>query len=265
MIAEAILKHLPPSTSRLTLLDVNGEARAHLPETGFECVAVAGDASDWHIPADSVDAVVALDYILNDQFLTHALNALRAGGRMIVINQRGTLHESIGRRLERIGFVRILVEGLADDADGVLMRGEKRHQQADTLARIATVANHEADIFTLDTYKGRFLHLLILQTPNKPVWKLTTDEQIRWRAVTLIQDDQRSLLAFSSLPKAVNFMQSAVLDGYISGINKVGKFRKEHAGGWEMPILINPVQALLAGGAIALWDVDPTHAEAPNE
>jgi hypothetical protein len=264
MIADAILKHLPPSTSRLTLLDVNGEARAHLPETGFVCIPVSGNASAWDIPENSVDAVVALDYVLNDTFLTQTLNALRAGGRMIVINRRGVMNESIGRRLERIGFVRILVEGESTD-EGVLIRGEKRHQQADTLARIATVANHEADIFTLETYKGRFLHLLVIQTPNKPVWKLTRDEIIRWQAVTVTHEGQRALLAFSSLPKAVNFMQPAVLNGHITGINKVGKFRKEHAPTWDLPILINPVQAVFEAGTVSLFDVDPTLAEAPNE
>lgn len=265
MIAEAILKHLPPSTSRLTLLDVNGEAQPYLPETGFECIPVSGDVSGWDVPADSVDSVVALDYILNDDFLTKALNALRAGGRMIIINQRGTIHEQIGRRLEQIGFVRILVEGNTGE-QGILIRGEKRHQHADTLQRIATVAQHEADTFTLDTYKGRFLHLLILQTPNKPVWKLTADERIRWQAVTVTHNEQPALLAFSSLPKAVNFMQPAVLAGHITGINKVGKFRRERLlNPDQLPIYINPSQAIFTGGQVALIDVDPTLAEAPNE
>lgn len=265
MIAEAILKHLPPSTSRMTLLDVNGEARHHLPETGFDCIPVSGDASQWDIPANSVDAVVALDYILNDSFLTHALTALRAGGRMIIINQRGTRTEDIGRHLEQMGFVRILVEGTSNQ-QGVLIRGEKRHQHADTLARIATVAQQEADLFTLDTYKGRFLHLLILQTPNKPVWQLTTDEIISWQAVTVTDHDGiQALLAFSSLPKAVNFMQPAVLSGFITGINKVGKFRLEHAPSWGLSIRINPAQTIFEGGKVSLVDVDPTLAEAPNE
>ena len=46
------------------------------------------------------------------------------------------------------------------------------------------------------------------------------------------------LLAFSSLPNAVAFMQPAVIAGTIKDVNKVAKFSRATAQDWR--VLINP-------------------------
>ncbi|MGH2523683.1 MAG: hypothetical protein ACRDH2_14360, partial [Anaerolineales bacterium] len=51
---------------------------------------------------------------------------------------------------------------------------------------------------------------------------------------------QPALLAFSSLVKAVAFMQAAILAKFIGGVNKVGKFRAEAARAWPLPLALNP-------------------------
>ena len=90
-----------------------------------------------------------------------------------------------------------------------------------------------------------FIFLLITQTPNKPAWRppvVTPEEKIEWRAATVIDPatDRPAFLAFSSLVKAVAFMQSAILANWIGGVNKVGKFRAEVARAWALPLLLNP-------------------------
>src|SRR5262249_6389829 len=138
--------------------------------------------------------------------------------------------------LENAGYTRILVEPLSDQG-GVLMRGEKPHTTPDTMERIRQVAVRDAES-DLSTYSGRYVHLLIQQTPNKPAWKLQPGEKIEWRALALAQpsvgadETGRVALAFSSLPKAVSFMQPAVVAGAIRGVNKVAKFSRETAQGW---------------------------------
>jgi hypothetical protein len=74
------------------------------------------------------------------------------------------------------------------------------------------------------------------------------------------------LLMFSSLLKAVAFMQAAILAGAIAGVNKVGKFPAEAARGWPLPLTLNPtfeaVSGLAAGPALA---VDPRTAITGDE
>ena len=62
------------------------------------------------------------------------------------------------------------------------------------------------------------------------------------RVATVIDPaaSQPALLAFSSLVKAVAFMQAAILAKWIGGVNKVGKFRGEAARTWALPFLLNP-------------------------
>jgi hypothetical protein len=113
------------------------------------------------------------------------------------------------------------------------------------------------------------VHLLIRQTPNKPVWALKPDDKILWEAAVAYNDLQEPIaLAFTALPKAVAFMQAAVLAGAIRDINKIGKFSKAVAAKWDFSVLLNPtleqVQAKfrLTGGSIS---IDPITAEAPDE
>jgi hypothetical protein len=150
------------------------------------------------------------------------------------------------------------------EAVGVLARGERPSTEQRTVDRIKQVADR--DVMTdLKSVKGRYVHLLIRQTPNKPVWALKPDEHIEWQAVALTGENQPTLLAFSSLPKAVAFMQPAVMQGVIKDINKVAKFSRETARNWSLPLLFNPTLETLAGREITMLPVDPKAAEASDE
>ncbi|MCU0498415.1 MAG: hypothetical protein MUF87_13770 [Anaerolineae bacterium] len=261
LFIEAMAKHLPPSASTLRLVDLDGKAGAILHSLREDLEVIASSPHD--LPAESVDAVIAYDHPLADDLLTGALSALRPGGRLIVVNTAGEVNERDGQTLEGAGYTRIMVEvGIECPTPlGVLMRGEKPHQTADTLARIQGVAMEDHDALTLGDYRGRYVYLLITQTPNKPVWALRPDEPIAWQAVTV--DD--TLLAFSSLPKAVGFMQPAVIANKIRDVNKVAKFRKEVAQAWPQRVILNPSLELLVGRKTSLIPIDPTTAEKPDE
>src|SRR5262249_42761351 len=156
------------------------------------------------LPSDSIDAVIAIKprlAPLEDHkaagvernlsplpmfgegqgvgFLNAALRVLRPGGRLIILDSDGQPGHRLVVTLESAGYTRILVEPLSEDG-GVLMRGEKPHTTPDTLERIRQVAAHD-EASDLSTYSGRYIHLLIQQTPNKPAWKLQPGEKIEWR------------------------------------------------------------------------------------
>lgn len=259
---EAMLKQLPPSAAELRLLDVGGMAGDILGETRHDLTITTAttDAQSWSFAENSFDAIVALGQTLSERFLSAMLSALRPGGRLIVIHTEGTVSETPVRTLENAGYIRILVEP-ATEQGGLLMRGEKPHTTADTLERVRGVAGQDADSLDLSNFKGRYVHLLIVQTPNKPVWALAEGEKIRWKAVSA----SGQLLAFSSLPKAVSFMQSAVLANVITGINKVGKFSKDTAQTWTTSVHINATLDDIHGQVIDFIDIDPESAEAPDE
>ncbi len=263
----AIAKHLPPSSASMRLLDLDGRAGPALAKS-------RADLDIRHIPADEAgeidiapsayDAAVAFDLDLDDALLAACLTALREGGRLIAVQSRGLVCEAHMRRLRGHGYVRILVEPALDEL-GLLIRGEKPHSTADTMARIQSVARADADSLDLSRFGGRYIHLLIQQQPNKPVWKLAMGEAIRWRAAAVQRDLAPVLLGFSSLPKAVGFMQPAVLSGFITGVNKVGKFSIEGAGALERKIILNPALESIAGETMTFVDIDPALAEAPDE
>ncbi|GAB4520141.1 MAG: hypothetical protein OHK0046_29950 [Anaerolineae bacterium] len=268
LMIEAMAKHLPPSTAQLRLLDVNGETGAVLTELRQDVEVQAVPGQGWeNVPPESVDAVVAYDYVLNDAFLSRAQSALRPGGRLIVVNSRGEVSEAIGQRLEDSGYTRILVETAVECPlpTGVLMRGEKPHTTDDTLARIQQVAGQEANMLDLASYKGRYVHLLVVETPNVPVWRRVEGTVIQWQAAALTIAGETVLLAFSSLPKAVSFMQPAVLANRIQDVNKVGKFSREAAQHWPQRVLLNPELHVLDGATVAFIPVDATTAETPDE
>ncbi len=262
----AMAKHLPPSRATLTLLDVAGITAPVLsqPRSDIEAHTLPMNSRDWVLLDDSADAITAYNRELDADFLSAALAALRPGGRLIVVRSDGVPTESIVRTLEGAGYTRILVEPALDEPPcGLLIRGEKPHRTADTLARIQGVAGQGSSVGSLDDFRGRYVHLLIRQSPNKPVWKMAPDEVITWRAAAVQVDDEMHLLAFSSLPNAVGLMQSAVLAGVIADVNKVAKFSLRTARTWALPVLLNP--ALEAIGAVTWADIDPTTAEAPDE
>jgi hypothetical protein len=215
-------------------------------------------------PAVSADAVTALDIPLDAALLGSALAALRPGGRFIYISTQGAAGPEWVNTLTDAGFTRILVEP-AFESSGVLARGEKPHTAQATLARIAQTAARDDSAPGLAAYSGRYVHLLIRQTPNKPAWALTPGERVSWEAAALDSGDGPALLAFSSLPKAVAFMQPAVLAGHISGVNKVGKFSRETAQTWPLPVRFNADAAALGGGRVVFVPVDADSAETPDE
>lgn len=247
-----MVKHLPPSASTLRLLDVNGAAGQGLMKRRPDLSATVGTGAD----ENSVDAVVAYDAALTDEHLRALQVALRPGGRLVAVDPAGEPSAALVKRLEAAGYTRILVEEFTDEGAGVLMRGEKPHLTDDTLARIQSVASGDGAEF-----RGRYVHLLVRQTPNKPVWALKPDDVVAWEAVAQAGDPP-VLLAFSSLPKAVAFMQPAVIRGAIKDVNKVAKFSRAAAAGWSL--LVNPAADAL-DGALIMVPVDPALAETPDE
>jgi len=263
---EAIAKHLPPSASTLELADVGGQAGGILSELRPELrvTPLESDALGRVFAPDSADAVVAVNPVLTDDFLNAAWEALRPGGRLIMVDTRQSPDDSLVRALEATSYIRILVEPALADAPGVLMRGEKPHRTANTLERIARVARQEETALDWTTYRKRFVYLLVRQTPNKPVWKLEAGEVVRWHAVALAGDGQPALLAFSSLPRAVGFMQPAVLKDTVRDVSRIAKFERAVAEGWGYPALINPTLEQV-NGDITLVEVNPDDATTPDE
>lgn len=251
----AALRHLPPSGASLRLLAVEGAAGQR---GDLDVTVITGAAAEWRLAPDSFDAVMAHDAELDAGFLAACLGALRPGGRLIVVQSTGEVSDVWLARLEGAGYTRILVEAALEDGRGLLLRGEKPHTEARTIDRIRQVAD-------LDQYAGRYLHLLIRQTPNKPAWALLTDDVIAWHAAAIQGGDGPVLLAFSSLPKAVAFMQPAVMQGLIRDVNKVGKFSREVARAWTVPLMLNPEIEVLTGRDIVFCPVDVQSAEAPDE
>ncbi|MDE2853916.1 MAG: hypothetical protein OXN88_07065 [Chloroflexota bacterium] len=260
-------KHLPPSSANLQLLDLDGRSGGLLAEA-------RADLNHRHIPAKSLadhdiapgafDAIVAYDVDLSGALLASCFAALRAGGRLIALQSRGAAGESHLRRLRERGFVRILVEPALDEI-GVLIRGERPQVSADTMERIQSVAQREADSLPLAQFKGRYIHLLVQRQPNKPVWKLDASEKISWRAAALRRDPLPALLGFSSLPKAVGFMQPAVLAGLVRDINKVGKFSLATVESWDWGLVLNPAPDSIEKEQLTYIELDPATAEAPDE
>lgn len=261
-----IAKHLPPSGATLSVLDLGGAIGGALAalRADLDVTAAAADPAGWAVADDSIDAVVVFGQQLSPTLLQAALSALRPGGRLIALDPDGLPSAEQVETLTAAGYTRILVES-AQASGGVLLRGEKAHTTADTLARIRVAAGRDDLLTDLNRYPGRYLYLLIRQTPNKPVWALRDGEALAWRAVALTVDDQTVLLAFSSLAKAVAFMQPAVLAGQIRDINKVGKFSVQTAHAWALPLLLNPDSGLLAEHPQTLLTIDPATAEQPDE
>lgn len=261
----AMAKHLPPSSSALRLLDLEGRAGALLTSLRGDLVVNAASLQALQAtpPAEnSQDAIVIFNCPLDENALRVLLHALRPGGRLIRVDSTEAPDEDAVLRLEDAGYTRILVEP-AVDGRGILMRGEKPHTEQRTVDRIQQVAQQDSSTSLAD-YRGRYVHLLVRQTPNKPVWALRPDEIIQWEAVALTGENP-TLLAFSSLPKAVAFMQPAVMAGFIRDVNKVVKFSKETAQTWTTPLRFNPTLAEVEHATVTLLPVDPTTAEAPDE
>ncbi|MCB9459146.1 MAG: class I SAM-dependent methyltransferase [Anaerolineaceae bacterium] len=263
---EAMVKHLPPSAADLRLLDVGGATGTILRQfrPDIEVVVASLLPQQWQFDDQSFDAIAAYDMPLDDAYLAAILRLLRPGGRFVQVNPIDQELAPIGTGLLQAGFVRCLVEPAVAGV-GVLLRGERAHTTADTLERVQGVAERDADQIDLSNFRGRYVHLLVRQQPNKPVWRLQPDEVITWDAVAVGQGEHISLLAFSSLPKAVSFMQAAVLEDLMTGINKVGKFSQHTAAEWSYPVMVNPTLESISGAAIQFIPINPATAETPDE
>jgi SAM-dependent methyltransferase len=264
-LVEVMAKHLPPSASRLRLLDVGGRAAATFAARRDDLDIRTLDRLPADTPDDSADSITFMGDtdVLPASFLTDALRVLRPGGRLIMADPNGKAGKAWVAKLEAAGHTRILVEAV--EPEGVLLRGEKPHTTSSTFARVRVAADADADDLMLATFDGPYVFVLVQQTPNKPVWKLGPDEVIEWNAVVVVAGDTQRLVAFTSLPKAVSLMQPAVVQGVIQDVNKVGKFSRETATGWLYPVLLNPTLDALKRQTITLVPLDPATAEAPDE
>jgi hypothetical protein len=267
LLIEAMAKHLPPSATSLRLVDIGGRAGAVFAETraDLDIVLTPGRGDTWQLTPNSIDAVVAYDCEPDEFLLAAALSALRPGGRLILLNSKGEPDEAWGKTLEGAGFTRILVEIGAESPNpiGVLMRGEKPHTEERTIDRIKQTA--ERDDEPAARRSSRYVHLLIHQSRNKPAWQAQDDEPNEWEAVAIAGEGETILLAFSSLPKAVEFMQPAVMAGHIENVNKIAKFSWETARAWPLPIMLNPSDEILDTQTVVFVPIDPQSAEAADE
>jgi SAM-dependent methyltransferase len=309
-ILHEMSRHLPPSASELTVLDLGGNAAVQLLEArpdlrvitldqtsppiqtmerGARVACIQGDQVRLPLANRSVDAITGYEVSNHDRsvLLQEALRILRPGGRLILFDRRPSTLARIGQRrdaleqagsvMEEAGFARVLVEQVGE---GLLARGEKPYPNLSTTERIAATAVQDnpvielqildsADLARID--RVRFVFLLVRQTPDKPPWAIQPGEPIRWDAA-MVNDNvgRHYLLAFTSLPKAVEFMQPAVIAGLLKAVNKVGKFERAAALRWAVDVLLNPPFELLRSSgsfafAGAVLPVEPASAVTGEE
>src|SRR5579859_589527 len=256
-------RHFPPSGAQLhvfiTAFGKNlrlGDIASTLHNLRPDLLIVTGEQPvdiPLQLPSDSQDAFVVCDlWQLGTEgriaFLSESIRALRPGGRLLLLDATATnglarlLHpstspitlEAAASALAETGFARVLAERLADDA-AILSRGEKPYSISATVERIAQSAARGASAERLQTIdsgslpgasRGRFVFILVRQTPDKPAWAIQPGEKISWQAQMVNHTGEGGkpyLLLFSSLPKAVSFMQAAVMAGQSLGVNKVAK------------------------------------------
>ncbi len=236
-ITQLILKHLPPSADlpRVRPLD---------DRSARWCLALDRHGSIISTADQSADATVASDIA----HVQAAAISLRPNGRAIFLipNTEGIVTESILEALTSNDLTRILTESVLDHTF-ILARGERPTDQERTTDRIATIARIEStsiEILKLDQAAKNYphLHLLVKQQPPSRGW---ADMQpgTTWEALTLHDghSNQSLLIAFTSLVKAVAFMQPAVLAGAIHDVNKIPRFDTERMIGGQHPLIINPV------------------------
>jgi hypothetical protein len=248
-------KHLPPSSDLPRVLALSEAVADELKEK----VELIDAARAGSLPPDPLDAVVG--YAAPDQIPILG-RLLRPGGRLILATPADP--QTLLDALTNAGFIHCLIEPLGDLT---LYRGE-RPPLGNPLQRLEVLsASSQTQPSSFDIRHSSFF-LLITQTPNKPAWKLSPAEKLEWRAVTLLDPatSRPALLAFSSLVKAVAFMQAAILARTITTVNKVAKFKAEVAQSWGLPMILNPafddVRSFPLGPA---YRVDPQKAVTGEE
>ncbi len=249
-----LARHLPPSADlpRVLALDTDaaGELKAAAHVTGPDQAQGAGG------PYDAIAGSLPPE----PEALGRLWRQLRPGGRVILTAAAGE-PQALLQALVAAGFIHCLIEPAGART---LYRGERppAGSSLERQKRLAGAGLSEAvqpEAAQRETpQRGiseaalpRYLFLLITQTPNKPVWKLQPGDAVEWHAATLLDADGRPrLAAFSSLPKAVAFMQNAILARMLSGVNKVGKFPASAAQAWPVPLLLNPDFEAVAGAPV---------------
>ncbi|GAB1422194.1 hypothetical protein MASR2M15_24100 [Anaerolineales bacterium] len=216
------------------------------------------------LPADSCDAVTILNITPSSTQFAAIYKCLRPGGRMIILQQFGEVDQATLTTLEKHHFTRILIEPTLEN-QGVLIRGEKRHEETDTLKRIESVAQKDISLIDWQNYQGRFVYLLIAQVPNIPVWRRKPEDVIEWQALAIQDQAQYIILAFSSFPRAVSFMQEKIQAGSPLIINKVAKFAVSTARNWPYSVLLNPEVFSFPDASMSWLGVDPATAEESDE
>ena len=263
-----IVRHLPPSTDYLRLLDWSDETI----KVQAEIQVLRPDVQWVQLPAptDSVDGIISIyPEAKLEMILVESLRLLRAGGRLLFYMPPIDL-ELAARQLEKAGYVRILAEAIDG---GVLCRGEKPHPHiAPPPTAYVEQKSSTATIPARSLVQGEAvlnvsvpaLYLLIRQTPYKPAWQMAPDEVIQWQAVAL--NNPLILIAFSGLPRAVELMQTAIVQGFIQDVHKIAKFSKATLAQMNVPVWINPsLESLRANFPLFFWEIDPRLAEAPDE
>ena len=264
-ITHLILKHLPPS--------------ADVPNV-HACDEVSlrwAMSLEWqgHITMNdqqAIDGVLASDV----SFAEEAARRLRPNGRAIFLlpNTPEVSSEAVVRALTSTGLMRILTEAVLDGGY-VLARGERSTDQPRPVDRMAAIAGAAAGVIELiepekAAEQYRALHLLVQQNPPTRGW----DEGVTltWHASTVrdVRTDRTVLLGFTSLVKAVAFMQPAVLAGAIRNINKLPRYEMVHLVKWGLPVIVNPAFEILRADPHFAWDaaaleIEPTAALKSHE
>ncbi len=267
---QEIARQFPPSDATLQLLDLStdAEVRAFL---ALQRTDIDIHATELSATSRVYDAILAVNLSLSESQLLQLRQYLRQGGRIILFNQSYNDPQKAADELTNAGFERVLAERLED---GILYRGEQPYiGTLSTLERVSVVAKefNDAKIISntdVEKVKSRFLFVLIRQTPNLPTWRMTTDTEIQWSMVAIETTQYPILvLAFTSLPKAVAWMQQAILDGFLAEVHKIAKFSKTTVSTWQFPLLLNSKfeEVCQLATSVQLIDIDRHTAEASDE
>ena len=261
-MARLMAKHLPPSHSELSVWDTSGLLGLVIQQWRADLRWATTS------PHGEVDAVLMLDppSPLSTAYIAELATPLRRGGRLIGVVYGLDPSRVLVSTLEQAGLTRLLVEYLNEDdpAVGVLVRGEKPWHTASTFKRIQEVAQADGDRLTLAEYQGSYLYFPLIQKPNTPVWKLSPDEPITWEGIAW-EAAPACRLGFSSLPKAVGFMQAVVMRGLVKDVNKIGKYHRSVVENWQTTLLINPLLEDCLSESLILLPLNPHEAEQSDE
>ncbi len=189
----------------------------------------------------SVDAIVG--YVTPDPALNNLetfYRQLRPGGRLILAAPADS--KTLLEALQQAGYIHCLVE---TQPNGITLYRGECPPTSRALQDLAASAEDRA-------WEAPFFFIPVIQTPNKPAWRLGPEEKIEWQAPTILDpaSGAANLLVFSALTRVVAFMQRAVLVNILQGINKVGKFPSAQVKSWPTPFLLNPAFHAIRNAAL---------------